>query len=129
MMRIVLIVCAVAVGASPYCAHAQNTGNELLQNCQAALSMPGTPEGHSQMVEAERMKGMNCFGYVRGVWDTFSLYEAAGYPPLACIPQEATVGELVRVIVKYLNDHPNQLHEPDNVSLFKALKEAYPCKK
>ena len=44
-----------------------------------------------------------------------------------CEPPEATTGQLVKVFVKWANDHPERHHEEWNVGLFAAWAEAFPC--
>jgi hypothetical protein len=44
-----------------------------------------------------------------------------------CYPQQATSGQIARVIVKYLNDHPEKLHEDYRVLSVEALQKAWPC--
>ena len=59
--------------------------------------------------------------------NTNNTQKAKAYVP-ACIPEEATNFELARVVVKYLNDHPNQLHKSYRLLVMLALEDAYPCK-
>ena len=40
--------------------------------------------------------------------------------------QHPTVGQLSAVVEKYLADHPEQLHEPAHVLVFRAIKENFP---
>ncbi len=44
-------------------------------------------------------------------------------------PSESTNMMAVRVVVKFLNDHPERLQERENQLVFEALRKAYPCKK
>jgi len=45
-----------------------------------------------------------------------------------CIPAEVSFNEAAKVVIKYLNDHPEKLHMADTVLIRTALVEAYPCK-
>jgi hypothetical protein len=47
---------------------------------------------------------------------------------LACIPQEVTNDQLVRVVVKYLTDHPEQKNYTIVQVAYLAFKNTYPCK-
>jgi hypothetical protein len=49
---------------------------------------------------------------------------------LICLPKEKpqTVGQLARIVVKYLEDNPKQLHEPAASLATVALSKAFPCK-
>ena len=57
-----------------------------------------------------------------------------GIPPtivarLYCAPKEVTVGQLVLVIVKFLRDHPERLHQGRAALTMEALTTAFPCPK
>lgn len=45
-----------------------------------------------------------------------------------CIPTGTTNEQHLRVIVKYLRDHPEKLHEPAGSLSLEALKAAFPCR-
>jgi hypothetical protein len=136
MKRIALLAVVIGFGMSTHPAIAQQTptqeptGAQLLDECQVvAKGGPNAPED-----AAELAKGMHCFGYLSGVADTYVFWKytnntqkAKVYIP-ACIPEEATTFELARVVVKYLNDHPNQLHNSYRLLVMLALEDAYPCK-
>lgn len=98
-------------------------GMELLEECQAAER--GTPS----------VQSAHCLGYLNGIadgldaWESFNKYHNGNLPPPACIPRSATMGELARVVVKFLNDHPNKLHESYRFLAILALADGYPCKR
>lgn len=46
-----------------------------------------------------------------------------------CVPANATVGQVARVLVKFLEDNPNRLHEPVGLLYMEALYDAFPCKR
>jgi hypothetical protein len=62
----------------------------------------------------------------------------AGAPPViadtgsgplkrACIPQEVTNGPLVRVVVGFMDQHPDRLHYRLSVLAIGALTQEWPC--
>jgi hypothetical protein len=46
-----------------------------------------------------------------------------------CLPDEATLGQAVRVAVKWLEDHPARLHERAIDLVLSALRENFPCRR
>jgi hypothetical protein len=44
-----------------------------------------------------------------------------------CIPDEAPIAQLTRVIVKWLREHPERLHDLKSFLVMDALKNAFPC--
>ena len=89
-------------------------GNDLVEDC--------TSDNDSNV--------LTCLGYVMGVADMIdanSTLDISGFSPI-CIPSETvTVGQLRRVVVKYLNSHPEKTHDPAVVLVVVALREAFPC--
>jgi hypothetical protein len=71
-----------------------------------------------------------CSSYVIGVADMIevnSSLEISGFSPI-CIPTtRVTGGQLRRVVVNYLNAHPEETHMAAVVLVIAALREAFPC--
>ena len=90
------------------------SGNAFLPYCQAVLAQRGTS-----------VAGV-CLGYVAAA----SIY--GRYMPEQlrnCVPPELPTGQKIRVVVKYLEDHPTRLHEPFGVLVMQALRAGWPCKR
>lgn len=45
-----------------------------------------------------------------------------------CVPKGAMLMQLVRVVEKYLREHPEQLHIHQAALVTKALQVAFPCR-
>jgi Rap1a immunity proteins len=48
--------------------------------------------------------------------------------PVFCPPQKATNEQFIRVVVAYIDKHPEMTHEPFESLALVALAEAWPCK-
>lgn len=46
-----------------------------------------------------------------------------------CIPDEVTLGQKIKVVTKYLEDHPEALHLDSTLLIKNALEKAFPCKR
>jgi len=79
-----------------------------------------------------------CDGLIHGVQLMLDTYESPGgaldlrrdnYTPRFCPPVRftPTSGHYVRVVHKYLQDHPADLHQRDTSLVIAALREAFPC--
>jgi hypothetical protein len=116
-MKFVLGFFFLALFAVPAKSQAeQTTGNYLLVSCQ--LSIRGM-EGANFNNQAEAWKDGNCIGLVRGVYSAL---------PTACAAPNVTAGQMIRVVVKYLQDHPEKLNLRDVDLIRLALEAAFPCK-
>lgn len=46
-----------------------------------------------------------------------------------CFPSEATVGQMIRVVTRYIDQHPARLHENFMLLARDAMREAWPCRR
>ena len=44
-----------------------------------------------------------------------------------CLPKDATTGQGLKVLVKYIDDHPEELHERTALLATRAFVKAWPC--
>ena len=70
-----------------------------------------------------------CMGMIDGFAGAAAFYESQpGAPGAICFPTEGTtIGQSVRIVDKFLQTHPEQLHEPATVLIFGAFLAAYTC--
>jgi hypothetical protein len=96
---------------------AQVTGNEILKDCQVNLHNP-----NSTMIDAQNIAF--CQGFLWAI-------QRVGYdltePYRFCRPDEGTLKQGSLVLLKYLNDHPEQLHEDAVLLAVRAFRAAWPC--
>ena len=83
------------------------SGNDLYAKCTA-------PEGSLDRVY--------CIGIMAGLADAF---ETDG---TTCLPKNASVGQVMDVVVNYLRDHPDGRHFAMAREAELALNSAFPCK-
>ena len=46
---------------------------------------------------------------------------------LVCVPDGGTLAQIVRAVVRYLEQHPEQLHVDPSFLVLPAMMEAFPC--
>jgi hypothetical protein len=111
---------------------AEKSGNDVLSNCQTAVRLSdnnGAPAG-------EYHDAGWCMGWVTSALQLTKLHNewtdfVKQKPTLLqfCVPDPGIpVIQAVRVVVKYLRDHPEQLHEDGMGLTVAALKNSFPCK-
>lgn len=77
-----------------------------------------------------------CAGFVSGVIETQTWWQLRELSDSKrnqnvehfCIPGTVTNDQIVKIFVKYLDDHPEKLHEPAVLLLLTSLHQAFPCK-
>jgi hypothetical protein len=111
------------------------TGNGLLHSCAPSVRFF---DGGSQLTDDERNSGYVCAGYLTGFEDGFTsgveiMKEKSRYTgssrSLFCIPpNNVPLKQVLRIVVKWLQDHPEDLHLPSDWLVTAALVNAFPCK-
>jgi hypothetical protein len=79
-------------------------------------------------------EGSYCFGYLGGLIDMYSsiredLLYFEKIPYLICLPPNMTLDQMVKIMRKYLNDNPEQLHINMTTLYQRKMFKTFPCKK
>ena len=108
-------------------AQSQDDGSFYLRVCSAAVKQ----SDGGQLTQEEGLGAIYCASYVGGFLDGMSLtLRASKGNKVVCIPERGiTNDQAARILVKYLRENPETLHETGRVSLFVALAKAFPCSK
>jgi len=100
-----------------------------------AVSSPGateTVEGLLRRCESASSTSSYCAGYIAGFYDgrTTSDYgkpELRSCPPADGHNLRVTYSQMVRVFMKWAQDHPDKLHWNDWAGVRQAFADAWPC--
>ncbi len=97
------------------------TGNDVLHNCPIVFDM------ENATVE-QKLGGVQCLGYVSGLNDASRLLSGFWNTEFYCIPEKGLeAGQVVRVFLKWLVEHPTKLHESARSIFITAMRDSYPC--
>jgi hypothetical protein len=124
-MRFERILASVLIAATATVAHASGAGaSELLQDCTYAQRTLD-----QESVNAiESMRAGRCSGTIWGVLGAMSLYSDAIEPGYkACLPNGLGGEQAVRMMLKWLRDHPEHLGDVQAVAVVSAFRDYYPC--
>jgi Rap1a immunity proteins len=131
------------------------TGNELLDDCNQVIRAADSASEAAldPHLDEDTLKFGSCIGYLQATAEMISISQvnlwigaSAGWKltdpdrkrelPLSalsfmmsvCIADgKVPVGQLARIVVKWLRDHPERLHEPRSGLVLEALRDAFPC--
>jgi hypothetical protein len=128
MMRIVILLC-ILMFASQATAQKQGlSGGDLLRACMFSDQLSSGKKIDAPPTAADAFMQGTCLGMINGV--RFFAEEATKGTALAtCIPEAVPVGQINSVVVRYLRNHPERLHENFFLLAVTASAEAWPCKK
>ena len=114
---ILVLICCCSVRAGR-----PTDGNSLLARCDLALK--------PQQTEAESLDAVWLLGYVDGFEGGVLVASSeVGAPAPFDIPADVTAGQRVRVIKKWLEDHPAELHKHYALLIWMAFRDTFPMKK
>jgi len=69
--------------------------------------------------------------YLDGITSSNFAYESIsardGFKPFFCMPNNATVKQASVVVMKHMEDHPEQLHQDASLLVLTAFSRAWPC--
>jgi Ssp1 endopeptidase immunity protein Rap1a len=122
-VRYVLAVTLVIMCVGKPAQAQSGDGNELLRKCSAGVkAADGKPLTGQEIIDATW-----CAGYLHGLSDMHAILTAMGSQPLACFPEEVPLGEEARIVVKFLEAHPEWLRVEGRFLAVGALKETFAC--
>jgi hypothetical protein len=98
-------------------------GNELITQCAAGV----------KAADGGKLNDYDdasfCLGLTQGVRQAMRLLNEELPPQYqTCFPNGITNGQGMRIVLKYLQDHPDRLQERNADLVYLAYKTAYPCK-
>ena len=98
----------------------------------SAQSQAGFNDGRTLLRECESdslAKLGLCYGYITGIADyqTTLLNWSDLDDPYFCMTESGSSDQLIKVVTKYLNEHPEDLHLSAGGSVANALSDAFPC--
>ena len=108
-MKKLLVLLMLMTMSLPATAAAYKNGNQLLANCESS--------GYYDLA--------TCLGYIMGVSDTSEgkTWDGRTY----CEPPEVKSGQLQMIVIKHLNEHPEERHYVAYALVQNALFKAFPC--
>jgi hypothetical protein len=106
-----LLLCASTVFADD-----EPDGNTLLRDCKSVVHYLNSEPFHTD----DLFPSGYCFGAIHGVSDLAQAWEVID------LPTNSTLAQEVRVIVAFLERHPESLNKRDTLLILTALREAFP---
>jgi Rap1a immunity proteins len=108
-------------------AAAVENARELASYCQS-LERGATGPGRHIYIPRTR-EALTCWGYMQAMQDLSVLADEEGHRIMgACPPEQTTTLQLIQSFVRYAGAHRTELQGNAVVAVFRALREAYPCR-
>jgi hypothetical protein len=153
MRTLALFLLACVLTPAVYARDLPKDGNSLLEYCSVMVDAADNPSTFSTISGDRLTEKMGqfqwCAGYLQGTEDVYQQnYVYLGIFAMAgltfggpdklrqhaletlrgpCFPDDAPILQLGRVLVKWLREHPERLHESKSLLTTEAFKDAFPC--
>ncbi|MGM4999241.1 Rap1a/Tai family immunity protein [Tardiphaga sp. 538_B7_N1_4] len=116
MIRIALTASLVALASPAWSQEDTDSGNYLLPHCKHAI-------------DTGRQSYDAWDGKCNGIVSTIMFY-GQNLPQRAqvCFPKGSTLGQAMRIVIRYLETHPENLHLDLRNLAATALHEVWPCR-
>lgn len=121
-----LALLPLAAALAPGPAGAADNGHELLAQCRSAVALL---DGAAPEQAGAREDAHFCLGFVQGITNVVSIgYYVKPDGQMFCPPDGGIdPREAVRLLVDYLDAHPERLHARKVTLAAAAFMQAYPC--
>lgn len=128
-MKPILLAIAIMVsliGARPAIAQAPNgqvSGSQLQEMCKDIL----------KDTQKDQFQAGRCMGFVRAVLESEQVFvlltsRNSNYEQIFyCAPRGVTEGQVLQVVAKFLNNHPERLQQWAVTLILHAMHDAFPC--
>jgi hypothetical protein len=128
-MKLAFVLCSVCLFSG--LAHAAHdypgdSGNAFVRVCSTLDKEHRSDE--------ELLNTAMCIAYIDGYRDgvttaiTYAeLHSKTGVPKAYCAPSEVEDGQAAKVVIKYIQDHPEEAHQRTFIIVLKSFANAFPC--
>ena len=128
-VAVVLAVLVIPVRSVAQRADEELTGADLYKKCQSAITNANS-EQTAPPKAIDHGGATYCMAYLLGmrdmltVWNLVNKADNHNELSIACAPREPSVHELTKLVIKYLDDHPTELHHAQSIVVTKAFQSA-----
>ena len=128
--RIIAAILLSFTSFTPVLGHGKaHDGNDLLQKCSSVIRIFEAGIKESEITKTMLADANFCSGMMQGMTNTIIFFDAFQVTQsIVCLPEDGiSNGQAAKVVIKYLEEHPEQLHVADSGLAFLALMDAFPC--
>jgi hypothetical protein len=126
ILVLILATSATAEEQTSVTTPSEDTGLELLRHCHAAVNMAASTSGWT---DAAPLGAGYCIGLLHGVVVTNRVLAPSLKHALFCLLRGITNEQAIRIVITYLQNHPEHLHLHAAEVVIVALNDAYRCQR
>ena len=116
----ILVLVMTMIAAAP--AAADDTNAEMVDACHETVK-------HKDDASKDVGKSLWCLGVASGYTNMHDMLVALDKSPaMWCIPDGVTLGQGIKIYVRWTKLNPERLHEPAVMGWTLAMIKAFPCK-
>ena len=101
-----------------------NTGETLVNHCNATLKL----QDIDNPTHEDHVRSVACLSYLEGVKQLLYKQESFTQDRNICFPEDGiSNGQAARIVVNFLNEHPEKIQEQKLEFVLKSFSHAFPC--
>ncbi|MGO9173824.1 MAG: Rap1a/Tai family immunity protein [Rhodomicrobium sp.] len=106
------------------------SAEEMLSECQALLSSAKTTPDPDAVELDNTFSTGSCWGAFLSIQQLVTIKKAGAKHPMfrVCVPEDATLVQIIQLFDVYARNHPERQSEPFTIVAVAALHEAYRCR-
>jgi hypothetical protein len=97
-----------------------SNGNDLLEACIQSSEFSESDK------KINEFNAGSCWGYIRATNDMYEVM-AQNAERKICVSPQIGRKQIIRVVVKYLKEHPERLLNVASLLIYEAFQKAFPC--
>lgn len=121
-----LLLSSMLVVAQQRAENPSTSGNAFLRLCSVI--------DNDRLDAPEPYNAWACLGFVDGVLEGIKtevafVHLVTGKEPPSpyCLPEGVENGQIIRMVLKFIKDHPDEAHKPTVVLILETLEDPFPC--
>jgi len=101
-----------------------NSGATLVNHCNATLKL----QDIDNPTHEDHVRSVACLSYLEGVKQLLYKQESFTQDRNICFPEDGiSNGQAARIVVNFLNEHPEKIQEQKLEFVLKSFSHAFPC--
>lgn len=122
-MKYIIGIILLAASTTVLAAYDGSTLEKRSINALSYLDDPGSSRNMENLIHTSHL-----LGKIKGILTISHITYGVTGKALFCAPEFSSLHQPLKVIIKFVQDHPAELHHPEDVIIALSFSTSWPCK-